>query len=41
MSKKTKIFLKWLASLVFIVAMTAIGGDFGLIMSLALILLLQ
>lgn len=39
--KRAKIFIKWLAYLVIIVAMTAIGGDFGLVMAIALVFLLH
>ncbi len=41
MNNRAKIFIKWLAYLVFIVAMTAIGGDFGLVMAIALVFLLH
>lgn len=41
MNNKTKLFCKWLAYLVFIVAMTAIGGDFGLVMAIALVFLIH
>ena len=41
MSKRSKIVCKWLGYLALIVAMTAIGGDFGLIAALALVFLLH
>lgn len=41
MNRRTKIVCKWLAYLIFIVAMTAIGGDFGLVMSIVLVFLLH
>jgi hypothetical protein len=41
MNKRSKIVCKWLGYLALIVAMTAIGGDFGLIAGLVLVFLLH